>query len=231
MSVTTRELQNDYLLPVFIIFLGILGCTSSGRDGSARQKADSAPAVSASGRNPASDQFDSVAIVEMRGRKDSLFRSPQSPIPVENRSAFPGLRYYPPRRDYMVVAHFRKLEPPQPFQIVGTQGDVRVMQKIGTMEFSIGGTPCTLSAFSMEEHPSGIFLPFRDKTNGSETYEVGRYIDLERADQAASYLLDFNAAYNPYCAYNSNYTCPVVPKENILPVAIPAGEMLPGLPH
>jgi uncharacterized protein (DUF1684 family) len=68
-----------------------------------------------------------------------------------------------------------------------------------------------------------LFIPFRDKTSGSETYSSGRYLDLEESG-GDEYELDFNKAYNPYCAYNMSYTCPVPPRENILPVMISAGE-------
>jgi uncharacterized protein (DUF1684 family) len=90
----------------------------------------------------------------------------------------------------------------------------------------VDGKEQKLTAFSSESHPEMLFIPFRDPTNGEESYEVGRYIDLEvREDDR--YLLDFNRAYNPYCAYNPEYTCPVVPNENILEAPIRAGEMNP----
>jgi uncharacterized protein (DUF1684 family) len=174
---------------------------------------------------------DSAAMLEHRAAKDQAFRGEGSPIPQEVRGTFAGLGYYPPNGALVVDATLEKLEPPEPVSIAATKGDVRKMLRYGRFRFVVDGTPCTLTAFTSEDHPTTLFIPFRDRTNGSETYEVGRYIDME-VSGGEKYRLDFNMAYNPYCAYNANYTCPIVPRENVLPVAIPAGEKLPaGLSH
>jgi uncharacterized protein (DUF1684 family) len=170
-------------------------------------------------------------MLEHRAAKDQALRGEGSPIPQEARGTFAGLSYYPPDGALVVDATLEKLEPPEPVSIAATKGDVRKMLRYGRFRFVVDGTPCTLTAFTSQDHPTTLFIPFRDRTNGSETYEVGRYIDME-VSGGEKYRLDFNMAYNPYCAYNANYTCPIVPRENVLPVAIPAGEKLPaGLSH
>jgi hypothetical protein len=93
---------------------------------------------------------------------------------------------------------------------------------------SIGGKEYRLEAFK-SEHPHGaedsLFVPFRDKTSGSETYGAGRYLDIPE-NEVGVYELDFNRAYNPLCAYNANYVCPMAPRENWLDIKIEAGERL-----
>ena len=174
---------------------------------------------------------DSTALLDQRAAKDEAFRREGSPIPKEALATFAGLSYYPPNGALVVEARLEKVEPPEPVSIAATKGDIRSMLRYGMLRFTVGGTPCTLTAFTSRESPTTLFVPFKDRTNGSETYEVGRYIDIDLHD-GTSYVLDFNMAYNPYCAYNANYTCPIVPRENILPVAITAGEKLPvGLSH
>ena len=101
---------------------------------------------------------------------------------------------------------------------------------MGRIHFEAEGQPVTLTVF--QDKTSGkYFLPFRDSTVGEETYAVGRYLDPKvRPD--GKLQVDFNMAYNPYCAYNTGWTCPIPPFENITKVRIPAGEMDPGLlPH
>lgn len=93
------------------------------------------------------------------------------------------------------------------------------------MEFGLGDSRFQLTVFKSAEDPftRSLFVPFSDQTSGSETYGSGRYLDIEEQG-GDSYELDFNLAYNPYCAYNEEYTCPIPPKENRLPVRIAAGE-------
>ena len=87
------------------------------------------------------------------------------------------------------------------------------------------GSTFTVTGFkSLNQEDDMIFIPFKDKTNGFDTYEAGRYLEVEESSDNGEYLLDFNKAYNPYCAYNKEYVCPLVPKDNILPLSIKAGE-------
>ena len=98
--------------------------------------------------------------------------------------------------------------------------------RYGYFEFQVGSKDCRLQVYRLEDSAArgaSLFVPFRDSTSGQETYGAGRYIDLKE-NTSGIYDLDFNRAYNPSCAYNSTYSCPVPPAENTLKVAIRAGE-------
>ena len=101
------------------------------------------------------------------------------------------------------------------------------MRRIGTLRFTFKGQPLTLTAFveASENDMRRLFVPFGDLTNGAETYQGGRYLDLDRT-ATGIYDLDFNRAYHPFCVFNSGYDCPVPPRENRLTVPIRAGEKL-----
>jgi uncharacterized protein (DUF1684 family) len=171
--------------------------------------------------------YDPAGLVRFRAEKDRGFREEGSPIPSAARRSFSGLRYYPPAPELVFRLPLVRFPRPAPIEIGATKGDVRKMSRYGTFSFPVRGRQCTLTVYKSEGGPDVLFIPFRDATNGKETYEVGRYLDLEEHRGDEPYVLDFNLAYNPYCAYNPDYTCPLVPKENILPVEIDAGEKLP----
>lgn len=170
--------------------------------------------------------YDLEELLEERKEKDEYFRQTGSPIPEEQRASFTGLRYYPPDTSLAFNLKLARLSQPEPANLTATKGDVRKMERYGTFSFTVNGKPCTLTAYTSATNPDNLFVPFKDATNDAETYGVGRYLDLEIEDDD-NYQLDFNRAYNPYCAYNPGYTCPLVPQENILDVAINAGEMMP----
>lgn len=163
----------------------------------------------------------------MRAEKDLAFRSADSPLPAAVRDSFPGLAYYPPDPALAFEAPLERFDDPQQVTVAATGGDARMMTRYGRFTFDVGGTRCSLTVYKSDPASSHLFVPFNDRTNGAETYEVGRYVDLEEHTGSAPYLLDFNRSYNPYCAYDETYTCPIVPAENALDVAIPAGEKLP----
>jgi uncharacterized protein (DUF1684 family) len=171
--------------------------------------------------------YDAAAITAMRSEKDAAFRAGDSPIPDSLRGAFPGLSYYPPNPALAFRAPLEILEEQEVVKVAATGGDVRMMTRFGRFTFDVDGKRCSLTVFKSDPDSPHLFVPFMDETNGTETYEVGRYIDLEEHDGEEPYLLDFNLSYNPYCAYNPSYTCPIVPAENTLPVAIRAGEKIP----
>jgi uncharacterized protein (DUF1684 family) len=94
----------------------------------------------------------------------------------------------------------------------------------GKIAFSINNSPDTLIAYkSLDTKEEGLFIPFTDASNGKDTYETGRYLDIDIPKQE-QFILDFNTCYNPYCAYSNKYSCPIPPKENSLNVSIDAGE-------
>ncbi len=148
-----------------------------------------------------------------RQSKDDYFKiSPASPIQDFQKEYFTGLKYFPPDGKYRFRAKlFAKdsLDPVDSSRIAGY------------LQFQFQGENHSLLAYY--ENDSMLFVPFKDKTNGKETYEGGRYLDVPY-EKGKPIILDFNYAYNPYCAYNPNYICKIPPKENSLPFAVRAGE-------
>jgi len=165
-------------------------------------------------------------LIELRREKDVFFRTDiDSPILPEQRSTFHGLNYYPPDVRFKVLANLVRLDKPELFTIATSTGDPQTYLKYGRIEFRLEGSMMQLFVYKSTEDPfaRSLFVPFRDATSGSETYGSGRYLDLEEQG-SDDYEVDFNNAYNPYCAYNHDYTCPIPPRENILPIKILAGE-------
>ncbi|MCA1563099.1 MAG: DUF1684 domain-containing protein [Acidobacteria bacterium] len=164
-------------------------------------------------------------IAEWRAEKDSFMRSAQSPVPAEQRAMFPPLPYFAIEPDYRVPALLKILRGDDVMEMPTSTGQRRQMRRIGTLEFTLKGAPRTLTAFAdaAETDIRTLFVPFGDLTNGSETYQGGRYLDLDRT-ATGIYDLDFNRAYHPFCVFNSSYDCPVPPRENRLPVPVRAGE-------
>jgi len=111
-------------------------------------------------------------------------------------------------------------------KIEDTGGNLREFLKWGKFTFNVNGKTCFLNAYKSEEAETRLFIPFKDATNGKETYGAGRYLDLyeERDYIEDRWILDFNIATNPWCAYSHNYVCPLIPSENILKVEIKTGE-------
>jgi len=169
-------------------------------------------------------------IEALRREKDYFFREdPESPIPQSLRARFVGLAYFPVEPKYRVRAKLVREPNPQRVVMATSKGVPRDMVRIGFFEFEIDGTKLRLAAYKSVPPPGhrhedhSLFVPFRDATSGKETYGAARYLDLEdwRTDD---YVLDFNPAYNPYCAYSDAYICPFPPQENWLAVPIRAGE-------
>jgi uncharacterized protein (DUF1684 family) len=174
-------------------------------------------------------EFDADELLKARAEQDNAFKNDDenSPLLKETRANFKGLSYYPPNEEYALPAFFTPFENPTEVKIQTTKSnDIRTMIRYGELSFVIDEKEHKLTVFKHKEpeHEHLFFVPFKDATNGRETYEAGRYIDLEEQPGDDEYLLDFNRAYNPYCAYNPKYACPLVPSENVLKIAIPAGE-------
>lgn len=161
---------------------------------------------------------------EFRKDKDKLFgKQKESPLTQEQKSALEGLSYFSENPD--LVFHNLKIDPNENNQVVQIKtsaGDTQPFKKLGQISFEVSGKPVKLTVYNSTDD-AGLFLPFRDGTNKSETYHDGRYVEVESENGTISEL-DFNYAYNPYCAYNDNFRCPITPEENSLPVEIKAGE-------
>ncbi len=159
-----------------------------------------------------------------RESKDEFFgRHPQSPLTREQKSSFNGLKYfdYNPHLDLKVQVE----EDPVKEEIVmqTSTGDTQHYRRYGSFKFEVDGQEAELAIY-VSHH--GFFLPFVDSLANKETYGAGRYLDPEVLPDGRFHI-DFNLAYNPYCAYNMNYSCPLTPFENRVKVAIRAGEKLP----
>lgn len=170
-----------------------------------------------------------ASINEQRAHKDASFAgTADSPIPWKERSSFSGLKYYPPDPNYLVLVSIKPNETEGAVVVLGaTKGDEREFLKLGTVGFAVDGTPCQLTVYTdVGGYDGTLFVPFRDATTGSETYGAGRYVDMEPSHEAGHFYLDFNTAYNPWCAYNEQYSCVLGPEENKLAAAIKAGEKI-----
>ena len=157
-----------------------------------------------------------------RSKKDRFFRT-SAESPLSDKTGFTGLRYFRPDPSYRVTA---RLEPfadkTQKLVVRMSDGSEEVYDKYAHAVFSLSGETCRLLIVKLGDTYS---ILFRDATAGKETYGGGRYLELEPADRVGNRaVLDFNKAYNPYCAYNPGYACPLPPAENTLSVAIKAGE-------
>lgn len=147
------------------------------------------------------------------------------------------LSFFPVNKKYRVVAKFEKLKATPAFSIPTSGGASAQYFKYGKLTFKINDTIHHLYLYqserlmSMEKYKDYLFLPFTDFTNAIESYSGGRYIDVTTGEISNNTLvLDFNKAYNPYCAYGKGYQCPLPPKESNLNTAIPAGEKSFGKP-
>lgn len=201
------------VLSISVLLLVLAGCSDS---------SDGAEGHSENGMR----SFDSAAIQTFRQEKNDVFRQDEaSPIPDDRRDEFPGLRYFEPDPDFAVNAKYTRLPRLEEITMMTTSGESRRMLRSGLLQFSIGDMTEQLTAYKSGEGERRLFIPFRDATNGVTTYPAGRYLEVEEPEGEMA-LIDFNYAYNPFCAYNESYSCPVVPLENVLVVGIEAGERM-----
>ncbi|AGN02419.1 hypothetical protein L593_12400 [Salinarchaeum sp. Harcht-Bsk1] len=163
-----------------------------------------------------------------RAAKDEYFGSnPHSPIPAPEREGFDGLSYYPPEESLRYELELHEYDDPDEV-VVGTStgGEQRYLEW-GEFRFAVDGEDVTLQAYKSDPDQDRLWVPFRDETSGEATYGAGRYLDLEPDEhllESGRWVLDFNEAYNPTCAYSDHYECPLPPTENWLEVPIEAGE-------
>lgn len=165
--------------------------------------------------------------------RDQLFRThAQSALSDAQKARFTGLRYFPYDPAFRFVVPVEAVSPHEAGVLevpLRDDGLVR-LRRAGRVRFAVDGAAVALTLFWLEGYGGGLFLPFRDRTSARETYEGGRYLldTIKGADLGSEgdrLVLDFNYAYNPSCAYNPRWDCPLAPPENFVPVAIRAGEM------
>lgn len=151
-----------------------------------------------------------------------------SPLMADDLKTFRALDFYPINGNFFVNAKFVKAVNEKPFEMKTSTNRKPKYIKYGTVFFTIGGKALQLNVYQdvelskSDEYKDYLFLPFSDKTCGKESYIGGRYIDL-KTPNGKTITIDFNQSYNPYCAYNHKYSCPIVPLENDLNIEIKAG--------
>ena len=186
---------------------------------------------------PAADSVRIIGeILDHRSQVDSAFRfDPQSPFQKDSSIHFDGVKWYPPDVHYFVQSNLYRYPVPETVIVVGTKGDERKQLRYGYFLVNIEGkqfrlnvykfTPSDSERYNLYRHQ--LLVWFTDETTGRETYGVGRYLEIgeEHPDPNHLYALNFNNAYNPYCAYSDLYSCAIPRKEDHLALAVRAGEL------
>lgn len=175
-----------------------------------------------------SDSAYVAGIRKERQEKNLTFRgSKGSPLEDADRRTFDSLQYFNPDIRYRVEADYKVFSRPDTVQMPLTTGESDPYLKFGQATFNLEGQKHSLFLYlKVNTTDSSLFVPFTDQTNGAQTYEGGRFLDVAKPEGDAQLItLDFNKAYNPFCVYNYNYSCPVPPRANHLNVAVRAGEM------
>jgi hypothetical protein len=163
---------------------------------------------------------------EFRKMKDDFFaHDGQSPLTPGQKQAFKGLKYFPNNPGLNLEVTVDEFPDRQQIEMQTSTGDVQMYERFGRFKFKVDDQPAELTIYHSD---SGWFLPFVDSLAGKETYPAGRYLEPVYLE-AGRFQVDFNLAYNPYCAYNDYWSCPLTPFENRLRVPIRAGEKL--FPH
>jgi len=185
-------------------------------------------AASACTSTPVDPQAAYVATLQQeRAAKDEAFRRQiDQPIPLARQQTYLPLKYFPADPSYAVTASFTPAPARTPLQMPTSTGQLRDMEQVGALTFTLRGRGMSLAAFvEAGDPPNRLFVPFTDLTSGTETYPAGRYLELSR-NATGIYTIDFNRAFHPYCYYNDSYDCPYPPPSNRLPIPVRAGEKL-----
>jgi uncharacterized protein len=169
-----------------------------------------------------------------RALRDRLFAEhPQSPYDEPARSQFRGLDFFDYDPEFRVSGEVEPAEP-ELRELESSTGEAIRFRRFATVGFELGGGPQQLPLYWLEGYGGGVFLPFADATSGRETYGGGRYLldtvkGADLGERAGRLVLDFNFAYNPSCAYDPRWTCPLPPRQSRLALPVRAGERTPGL--
>lgn len=159
-----------------------------------------------------------------REKNDYIGASDDSPLPRAERERFSGLKYFEPDPSLRFEVRLTRYSNPPSVMMTTSKGTRQLFNRVGFFEIPIDGKPVRVQAYqSAQRDDPNLFIPFRDSTSGKESYGAARYLDLE-VEHDDNYAVDFNYAYNPYCAYSEDYVCPLPPQENWLSVPIRAGE-------
>ncbi len=171
------------------------------------------------------DDSTRAQIEALRAAKDSLLKSEESPLLPAQRTHFERLEYYPIELRYRLRGELHIYGRQRIVEIPNTDGTATELERFGRFVSAFGEKNFWLEVYrSPQTGEAEVF--FKDRTNGHTTYGGGRYARLTREDDGM-YVIDFNNAYNPYCAYNPTYICPLPPQQNHLDFAVEAGELMP----
>lgn len=177
----------------------------------------------------AQQKFDRAAVSKFQQQINSEYTDPEkSPLMEEDLATFKTLDFYPVNEKYFVTAKFVRTKKEKPFEMKTTGERTPLYVKYGEAHFTLEGKKLKLNIYrnialsEKQEYKDYLFLPFSDLTCGKESYIGGKYIDF-KIPKGKTIVIDFNTSYNPYCAYNHKYSCPIVPLENDLDVEIKAG--------
>jgi len=172
------------------------------------------------------------SIKRVRFSKDSMLKvSDQSPFDMKGKRELIALEYYEPDTTYRVTATLNLFLHPDSvkMQVTNNSRDEDYF-KLGNISFNLKGHACKLSVYQSAkmmadpQYKTDLFCPFTDETNGKGTHEGGRFLEMTQVAGSNKVTADFNNCYNPYCAYNNGYTCPIPPEENHLDFKVEAGE-------
>lgn len=166
-------------------------------------------------------------IEKSREEKNDFMKNGDGSPFKDSTEAFTGLKYFPPNLKYRIVADLEPIENRQMVVLKTSDNKEQRYIEYARATFTLDGVRCSLLILEVIDNgpfKGTLFLAFADQTSAIETYGAGRYLDVKKTPGASSITLDFNEAYNPYCAYNDNFSCPFPPKENVLNVIIAAGE-------
>lgn len=166
---------------------------------------------------------------EFQTSLNALFKdASRSPLKPEDIKTFKGLSFFPVDSSFVVVSKLKRTNTSDFFEMKTSTTRLSKERVFGILSFTIKGLNYSLKVYQSEssvlESSDYLFLPYLDATNGITTYVGGRYLDL-KIPKGDSIWLDFNKSYNPYCVYNERYSCPIVPRENLLPIKVGAGVM------
>lgn len=175
------------------------------------------------------EKFDVNAVNKFQEELNAEYADAKtSPLMPEDLATFKTLDFYPANEKFFVVAKFVRTKKEKPFEMKTSTDRKPMYVKYGVVYFTIDGSNFKLNVYrnialsQQEKYKDHLFLPFSDLTCGNESYIGGKYIDL-KIPKGKTLVIDFNTSYNPYCAYNHKYSCPIVPLENDLNIEIKAG--------
>ena len=179
-------------------------------------------------KNPPLEEDYLAAILLERAHKDSSMQyDSHSPFNRDPNATFASLNYYDPASEFIFKSNLYEHNPIDTVNVFGTRGEVRRVLRVGFVKFEYSGNEYKVNVYKAFSRDGQAYhsIWFTDKTTGEETYGVGRYLDFEKEDDPEHiYTIDFNEAYNPYCAYSAQFTCPIPREEDHIAMEIRAGE-------